>query len=383
MSRVLLVSTIFPPQIGGPATFIDRLGHTLSERGHKVTVVCVSDASRDPADAHRPFRVRRIRARNSIGLEILTRAVLAQEMLRHRHILVIGLDFQAYQIARALRRSYVIKVVGDVVWERGRNLGITELTIDEFQGTDPGAAHLRKMARKRDRFLRQAQLVITPSEYLRQMVASWGIDDSRISTVLNGVPLQEYSRFQPSRRRNGPLEVAFCGRLTNWKGVETLLLAASAMPNCRIHIMGDGPALPMLVGLSKQLGMADRVRFYGRLQTKPMQEVLSSMHALVLTSAYEGLSHTLLEASAMGIPCVASDCGGNPEVIRAGENGLLVPYGDAQRLRSALESMQEDEEYRCQLARNAKENSARFDFALTVNQVADLLLKQQTQDPLP
>jgi glycosyltransferase involved in cell wall biosynthesis len=85
-------------------------------------------------------------------------------------------------------------------------------------------------------------------------------------------------------------------------------------------------------------------------------------------SLYEGLSHTLLEASAIGIPCVASDCGGNPEIIQSGVNGILIPYGDVMKLREALQHLQNDEDSRFRLACAAKENSRRFDFEDTVRQ---------------
>ena len=117
MAKVLLVTNIFPPQIGGPATFIDRLARSLAERDHRVTVVCSSADSYDPGDAERPFAVRRVSTANRERYEIIVRARLALEMARHRLIFVNGLESYVSDVNRLLRRRYILKIVGDAVWE--------------------------------------------------------------------------------------------------------------------------------------------------------------------------------------------------------------------------------------------------------------------------
>src|SRR5436190_10826278 len=102
MKSALLVTNIFPPMIGGPATFIDRAAHRLAAEGVKVTVICSSFAARDPADAARPFRVIRIPLRNRIRYEFLLRKTLFWQLLRHRTVLVNGLESQVQAVARRL-----------------------------------------------------------------------------------------------------------------------------------------------------------------------------------------------------------------------------------------------------------------------------------------
>lgn len=374
MRPVLLVTNIFPPHIGGPATFIDRLGYALAERGHQVTVVCVSDKATDPGDSARPFRVRRVHGSYRIVREIKARMILAREFFHHTLILVNGLEYPSYQVGAHLGRSYVLKVVGDNVWETARGGGHTALSIDEFQLDAPRTPFLRRLAAQRDLYVKNARMVITPSDYLKRMVSGWGVEPSRVVTIPNGVPLQEYERFGPKRRGLGPFRAAFCGRLTNWKGVETLLLSSRGMKDVQIDIVGDGPEMPMLVALAHQLQLDGTVNFHGRLAREQLQAVLSMAHALVLVSQYEGLSHTLLEACAMALPCITSNCGGNPEVIEAGVQGFLIPYGEAEQLRASLERLRNDEELRYWLACNAKKNSRRFDFDSTVQQTMDAVL---------
>jgi len=371
--KILLVTNIFPPEIGGPASYIDRLGHALSSDGTDVTVVCVSRTPADPSDAGRPFRVRRVCNRNRIKFEINLRRTLGIELARHRNVLVNGLYDRVYSIAGPMRRSYITKIVGDDAWQTGRNSGTCSVSIDEFQQTEPENAALRSLVQRRNAHVRHASAVIVPSEYLKNMVAGWGVPRERIRVIHNGTRLQEYSKYEPRQREGEKMKVAFVGRLTNWKGVETILLAARDTDGIDYTIIGDGPSEPMLRTLAAQLGLEESVRFTGRLDAARVREELSRCHALVLTSQYEGLSHTLLEACAMGLPCIASDCGGNPETIREGHSGFLIPYGDPDALRDRLVTLRDDEKLRFKLATGAKDSSNDFSFDKTMEETIKLI----------
>lgn len=373
MTSCLLVTDIFPPDIGGPASFIDRLGRALADSGRKATVICASDVPADPADKARPFAVHRIRRSDKLFKFSLYRT-LCREMLRHGQVLVNGLEYPAHRAARLFRKPYAMKIVGDYVWEYARNTSRTRLGIDAFQGARLEDPELLRMRERRARYLAGAAAVITPSEYLRNMVTGWGVDPAKVKTILNGVPLQHYAEATPRRRAPGePLEAVYCGRLANWKGVETLLLAMQGLEGIRLQVLGDGPELPLLSGLAAQLGLEGAVTFHGRVRPAEIPSRLMQAHVLVLASDYEGLSHTLIEAAAAGVAAIASDHGGNPEVIRPGETGLLVPYGDWRALREALQRLADDEDLRFRLAARAREDSRRFDFALTVERTLGLL----------
>jgi glycosyltransferase involved in cell wall biosynthesis len=368
------VTEIFPPHIGGPATFIPRVAEALARRhGYEVTVVCTSEAPDDPGDAARPYRVRRLWTGNRLRFQLEARRLLALEVARHRRVLVNGLERLVGPIAQVLRRGFVLKVVGDPAWEMARNQGRTLLDIDRFQVDAGGDRALAPVIAARDRAVRLARHVITPSDHLRRLVEGWGVPPGRVSTVPNGVDLEERDDRLPAGRSGGPLRALFVGRLTNWKGVETLLLAVARMPEVAATVVGDGPEHPHLVELGRQLGVAGRVRFTGRLAPDAVAREMRSAHVLVLTSLYEGLSHTLLEALAAGLPCVASRCGGNGEVIRDGVEGMLIDPQDVGALTGALGRLDRDEGLRLGMARAARERAWDFPLARTVEQFADIL----------
>ena len=374
MARVLLVTDIFPPQIGGPATFVNELAYSLAAKGHKATVICASDMPNDKFDQFRPFSVIRISTNNWYTFELKFRTVLAFELLRTDHILVNGLEHLTYQVSRLLHRRYLLKIVADTVWETGRNFGITAKSVEDFQREEIRDYKLKKLKRRRHNYLEFSKLVITPSNHVKNLVIGWGLEPSRIKVIPNGISLKDFDQYQPKRRNPGSFRIAYSGRLTNLKGIETLLLATKEMNNVQLSIIGEGLEMPMLVGLSEQLGISSNVRFIGRLDRKALHKELGEHHVFALPSLTEGHSHMLLEASAIGLPCIASHSGGNPEIIRSGLNGLLVPYGEVHRLRQALELLQFDEDYRYYLACNAKNNIQRFDQEQTIHKVIDTLL---------
>lgn len=372
MKSVLLITNIFPPMIGGPATFIDKAAGHFARQGIRVTVICSSKEKTHAGDAARPFRVVRIPIGNRIIYELRLRWALFWGFLRHRHILVNGLESQVGEVARLLGRRYVLKIVGDGVWEMARNQGTTLLDIDAFQTSPEAQQAFRGSVAKRNRPVHLARTIVTPSDYLKGVVTGWGVAPEKVVRIFNGVELGAAAGTAPVVREPGePLRLLFVGRLTNWKGVETLLLALTTLDGVHAVVAGDGPEYPHLVELARQLDLGDKVRFTGRVAHAEVRRLMEQSHVLVLTSLYEGLSHTLLEAGALGLPVIASDRGGNSEVVVSGQNGLLVPAQDVGALRRAIAQMTDDEPARRAMASRAREMIVAYDLNETIGRFGE------------
>lgn len=376
MSRILIVTNIFPPLIGGPATFADRLGHVLAARGHRVTVVCSSTDPIDPADRDRPFRVVRVSTRNRYVYEVQVRAALVREFLTHKQILVAGLENYVLDAVRLVPRRYILRVPGDTVWESARNYGVTTDGFVAFQETADPPPLVRPIAGQRRRYLARATTVVTPSYFLEGVVRRWPGVPPDLRTIHNGVELADYPQRTPEPRGSRPLRVLFVGRLTNWKGVETLLLAGRSLEGCEISIVGDGLELPLLTALHAQLRCPPSTTFLGRQREDQVRGHMLASDVLVLPSNYEGLSHTLLEACAAGLVPVVSGIGGNREVVTDGVDGLVVPYGDPDALGAALARLVADDALRQRLAAAARKRAAEFPFSATVDGYARLVEEQ-------
>lgn len=157
-------------------------------------------------------------------------------------------------------------------------------------------------------------------------------------------------------------DIVAVGRLTAQKNHAGLLRAYAKLgPTAeRLVIYGEGEEREKLEALIRELGLESRALLPGLCEDVPA--AIAGAKLFVLSSDYEGMPNALLEAMALGLACIATDCpcGGPAEIIEDGKNGLLVPVGDEAALSAAMRRLLEDEDARRALGRNAKESAERF-----------------------
>jgi len=193
---------------------------------------------------------------------------------------------------------------------------------------------------------------ITVSKHLEQnLMTSVKIKPSKISQIYNGVNIERFSPAQGAKNRSWlPTDfrdqslflVGSVGRIQPIKDQETLLRAAAILIDeqpkhaelLRLVIVGDGPLLEHLKGLAQELGIDSLVYFSGALDNIP--KALQALDIFVLPSLNEGISNTILEAMACGLPVIATAVGGNVELVEDGVNGCLFEPGDVPSLVKLL-----------------------------------------------
>src|SRR5690606_13949911 len=143
----------------------------------------------------------------------------------------------------------------------------------------------------------------------------------------------------------------------------TLLEALASLKSMDWHLdlIGDGPRRPHIMSRVRELGLHKRITFLGEVANVP--RLLSEYSIFVLTSRWEGLPISVLEAISVGLPVVASDVGGCSEVIEEGINGFLVPKGDIALLRSRLAALIASPNLRMSFGQQSRERFMR-DFRL-------------------
>lgn len=368
MPKLLLASGIFHPEPGGPATYLKALLPALQESGWAPRVLTYGD---DHPHVY-PYPVTRIK-RQRFPLRYARYALAAR-----RHLAWADLVFaQTIDLplwgARSLPR--VIKIVGDQAWERCvRKRWIPpHISIDEFQGY-AGDARVRWQQRARTRQIRAMDAVVVPSRYLRQLVISWGIEPAKVHVINNALspPTAPSQSRAESRAELGWAErptLITVARLQPWKGIDHLIAALSDLPDISLVVVGDGPDRGRLEEMARPLG--DRVTFTGLLAAGEAHRLMAAADGLALYSGYEGLSHTLLESLHLGTPVLASDKGGNSEIVSHGVNGLLVPHVDVPALRRGIQQLlQRRDAY----AANSRYGLERFGFRKMAAET-DALLK--------
>lgn len=370
--KIFIASGIFHPEAGGPATYLHELLPELVRRGHEVRALSFSDQPHN--DLTYPYPVTRV-LRRSLPLRMFDYARAARPLLAWADVAYLHtLGLPLYGDHHAPR---VVKIVGDVAWERAVRKGwiAPDEDIDAYQTASYGG----RVAADRERRAREARAldgVIVPSEYLKRMVVGWGVDAAKVQVIYNALP-QETNTLDmtqtEARMRLGLPDaptVLTVGRLLPWKGVDHLIAALRRVPDVRLIVAGDGAILKALKTQAADLG--ERVTFLGNVPRERMPLYMKAADYVALYSGYEGLSHTLLESLRAGTPVIASDKGGNPEVVQHGVNGLLVPYVDVEALAAALETAFRPG-MREMLAANHRVGMERFEFARMVGATAAAL----------
>lgn len=357
--RVLVVSGIWPPDVGGPASHAPDVARFLHERGHEVEVVTTASS----APAEEEFPVRWVSRRLPVGLRHVRGADLIRSRARRADVVyTTGMFGRSSAGALAARRPYVVKLTADPAFERARRRGLVGGDVDEFQqgGGGPVAQILR---RARNLELRRAGYIYCPSAYLRRLVLSWGIPSERVSVLPNPVPslpdLAERAELRRFFGLNGAT-LAFAGRLTAQKSLGRALAAVASTSDVQLVIAGDGPDREALERQARELGIANRVTFLGTQPRRRIVELFRAADASILSSSWENFPHTVVEALAVGTPVLAMEAGGVGEVVRDGVNGLLVPAGDEAALADAVRRYFSDEQLRERLRKAAAQSVAAY-----------------------
>jgi len=230
--------------------------------------------------------------------------------------------------------------------------------------------------------LADAAAVVTVSDYnLNYLKSKYGSAAERTVHIDNGLPLEDF----PFKEPKGRAALIFAvGRFVEKKGFADLiracaLLKANGREFC-CEIAGDGVLMEELSAMIGNLELADRVHLLGPQRQGEIRKKLHSAAVLAAPCVVaadqdrDGLPTILLEAMAMGTPCISTNVTGIPEVLRDGETGLMVSQRDPEALAAACERLLDDPKFGCQLARNARRQvEERFDITTNAGLIRQMI----------
>jgi glycosyltransferase involved in cell wall biosynthesis len=170
---------------------------------------------------------------------------------------------------------------------------------------------------------RNAAAVVAPSSWLRDGALQTA-PQQPIEIIPNGIDLEQVGPMnQHTTSHREPLKVIFVGQLIPLKGVDLLLRAVARLPHVRLAVVGDGPERPMLEQLSQELSIDHRTQWHGRLEKHQVFEQLRAADVLLQPTEAEGMSNTVLEALAVGIPVVTTVAGAADLIDHAVEGFVI------------------------------------------------------------
>lgn len=358
--KILIATGIFPPDIGGPATYVETLLLELPQRGFDVRVITYADKKLEIGNYN--LEIFKVSRNQNILLRYLKYFIQVWKSLAWADI-VYAQDPICSGVPVALackisNKPYLMKIVGDYAWEQGRQkYGVNDL-LDAFQDKKYGwqVALLRFF-----QFwtARGAEKIITPSYFLKSIILKWQVKPEKIKVIYNSVRKAQSAKTKDELRRELKLEgdiIISVGRLVAWKGFDVLLEVLPALlkenPNFKLLIAGSGPEREACEARIKKYGLESAVTLLGALEQQKLWEYMKASDYFVLNTGYEGLPHLVIEAFYLGLPVITTAIGGNLEVIRKNENGLLIEYNNREQLKNAILEIWRDEEARTEMIEN-------------------------------
>jgi glycosyltransferase involved in cell wall biosynthesis len=207
--------------------------------------------------------------------------------------------------------------------------------------------------------------IICVSEQDRQLALRWKVGNSKtLTTIRYGIVNSSDNRAHPAQE---PVRLVMVARFNEQKDQATLLKAIAQL-NANLHLdfIGSGPSFKACQALAQSLGITDRVSFLGDRRDVP--ELLCRYQIFILSTHYEGLPISILEAMRAGLPVIATEVNGIPEEVIDGKTGLLVPPKDATALAAAIDTLMRSPALRQEMGQAAR---GRFEQEFSLEQMVN------------
>ena len=319
--RVLVTVGIFPPDIGGPATFVPKIAkYFQDELNYEIEILTLSDNKN--SNINDDFSVKRIDRNLPIIYRWLKTIFTIYKLGRNKDLIFVnGLGTEATIANIFLKKKIIRKIVGDPVWERAYSKAKISESFDEFQVKNYGfSISLQKKVRSFS--IKKSDIVVTPSKHLKNFILNLGFKN-KIEIINNGVLIPEENT---NIFTNDQINITIVSRLVSHKNIEKIIKAISDLnsPLINLNIIGDGPELNQLQKISLESNNKDNIIFHGKLNRDEIDHIFLNSDIYIQASNYEGLPHSLLEAMSYGIPVLCTPVGECKEILGNEDRGYIL-----------------------------------------------------------
>jgi len=319
--NILITVGIFPPDIGGPASFVPKISNFLIENGHNVKIICLSEVG----NIHTEDNLDVIRVKRSNNLPIRWIKTIYQIVKNGRRsdlIFVNGLGLESAIANLILQKQLIRKIVGDPVWERAYNKKRTTESFDDFQNNKHSfLIEVQKLLRNWS--INSAEIVITPSDHLKSFVSGIGYS-KKILKINNGVNITDINRANESK---ADINLIIISRLVVQKNINIVIEAMKLLDNknLKLSIIGEGGEFSKLESAIHDLNLQNQVKLLGKIDNNKISQFLLTADIFIQASDYEGLPHSVLEAINYEVPILSTETGGCKDLLNDGERGFIIP----------------------------------------------------------
>ena len=318
--NILITVGIFPPDIGGPASFVPKIANHLINIDNKVKIICLADEENllleDDLD------VLRIKRSTYLPIRWFKTISLIIKYGRKSDILFVnGLGVEAAIANLYLRKKIVRKIVGDPVWERFYNKKSTSETFDDFQNQKHNL-NVRIQKLTRNWSISSSEVVITPSDHLKEFINRTN-PKTEVLKINNGVEISEFKR---SKTPLHEFNILINSRLVVQKNIHFVIEAMGSIKNLDVNlkIIGEGGEFERLEDLITNLNIQNKVKMIGKVENNLISEYLKTSNLFIQASDYEGLPHSILEAINYEVPILSTEVGGCKDLLDNGDRGFII-----------------------------------------------------------
>lgn len=374
--KITIAAGSFWPEIGGPSSYIKTITPRLIDAGFDVDLIARSKKKNYPEDSEIGWMIHRIKNLPGKPLNYFRYFLKLLKVAKSSDLIYaqgsVSSGYPAFWANKFLKKKFVVKITGDYAWEQ---YSLKNELIDVLGFQNKKISGRPNLLRKiQEKVLTATDTVIVPSRFLAKVVKYWGVKPEKIKVIYNGTNFKPLKIEKEKARREIGISgniILSAGRLVPWKGFRMLI---KMMPEflsedqfSRLVIIGNGPEMENLELMKSNLGLNGKVHLVGKKSQEELKTYLAAADLFVLNTAYEGFSHQILEAMASGVPVITTNVGGNPEVIKQGENGFMVKYNDELNLIEAIKGLFNHRNIREKFIKEGKKTARKF----TVQKMTD------------
>ena len=373
--NILITAGIFPPDIGGPASFVPKISNFLIENGHNVKIICLAEVENNHTEDN--LDVIRIKRSNSLPIRwVKTIYQIVKNGKKSDLIFVNGLGIESTIANLLLKKQLIRKIVGDPVWERAYNQKKTTESFDEFQNNKHSfLIEVQKLLRNWS--INSTEIVITPSDHLKSFVSGLGFSN-KILKINNGVDITDIKK---TNIHKADVNLLIISRLVVQKNINIVIEAIGLLDdrNLKLSIIGEGGEFSKLEGLIHDLNLQNRVQLLGKIDSNRISQFLLTADIFIQASDYEGLPHSVLEAINYEVPILSTEVGGCKDLLNDGERGFIIPVPPHKKIiaENILFIINNKEESTKRADAAKAFISKEYNFSVQANQYMEIFLQNE------